>query len=77
MRKKGGNLFNGLSAATSSVIVPFGLLYAQKKLQKTKKIHHINDLYKKHSTLRNRLPPRFKSRIHKPNRSYRHRGKAP
>lgn len=46
-RKKGGNMLNGLSTATSNVIVPFGLLYAQKRLQKSKRIHHINDLYKR------------------------------
>ena len=45
--KKGGNMLNGLSTATSNVIVPFGLLYAQKKLQQSKRIHHIRDLYKK------------------------------
>ena len=45
--KKGGNILNGLSTATSNVIVPFGLLYAQKKLQKSKRIHHIHDLYKR------------------------------
>lgn len=48
-RKKGGNMLNGLSTATSNVIVPFGLLYAQKRLQKSKHINHINDLYKRQS----------------------------
>ncbi len=46
-RKKGGNMLNGLSTATSNVIVPFGLLYAQKRLQKSKRVRHIKDLYKK------------------------------
>jgi hypothetical protein len=46
-RKKGGNMLNGLSTATTNVIVPFGLLYAQKRLQKSKRIAHINDLYKR------------------------------
>jgi hypothetical protein len=46
-RKKGGNMLNGISTASSNVIVPFGLLYAQKRLQKSKRIEHINDLYKK------------------------------
>ncbi len=46
-RKKGGNMLNGLSTATSNVIVPFGLLYAQKRLQKSKRVHHIKDLYKR------------------------------
>ncbi len=48
-RKRGGNMLNGLSTATSNVIVPFGLLYAQKKLQRSKHIDHISDLYKKKS----------------------------
>lgn len=61
--KKGGNILNGLSTATSNVIVPFGLLYAQKKLQKSKRIHHISDLYKR--TPSNKFKKTFKKTFKK------------
>ncbi len=49
-KKKGGNILNGLSSASANVIIPFGLLYAQKKLQKSKRVRHISDLYKTRRT---------------------------
>ena len=65
-KKRGGNILNGLSTATSNVIVPFGLLYAQKKLQTSKRIHHINDLYKSrhNKTYKKKYNKRKFKRVH-------------
>lgn len=60
-KSKGGNLLNGLSQASTTAILPFGLLYAQKKLQKSTRTNNVYHLYKRHSN-KHRFKKSFKTR---------------
>ena len=45
-RRRGG-FFDGLSAAATSAVLPFGLLYAQKAFQKGRHVPSIQNIYRK------------------------------
>ena len=45
-RKRGG-MFEGLSSAATSALLPFGLLYAQKAFQKNRRVLSIKNIYRK------------------------------
>lgn len=45
-RRRGG-FFDGLSAAATSAVLPFGLLYAQKAFQKSRRVSSLPNIYRK------------------------------
>ena len=47
MNRRRGGMFEGLASAATSAVLPFGLLYAQKAFQKSRRVPSIQNIYRK------------------------------